>query len=675
MKVATNFVVRLIVLILVFLLGFLSCAGAIVGVAYYAYKNVSVDTFGINTDEYIDREGAEVVLPSMTLEGLVNEYFAVSSLGDEVSIDFLVDRYGLLLPENVDGAIPDTIRVMPLTTVFSEEGVHEVLKCFYIGQFLGLESEEIADAGEGEDKFQWYDPETGEKANALNNMLANYTFYDFMIEGIDTQGIIDRLTIADVMEMECHENVPVYLNGSLIPTEELTVDVWYGRGGYPSEKIMSAIAPSKINDVEAALKSYSIMQIMGYVDYNGETYETRHFTGADEHIELVKAEGLAAELAHVSLDTISNGGLEEEVQDIPLYIALGYEKAEDGSITNNGVPVEGLMSTVCDYKVGELDQRIKEVTIGEIAGYEKVLVSAEGEEPVYKYYSTYDKDNPANCIEASGIVGALADLTVNDLDDEKALSTRVETIKVSTLLDYKYDEDGNYYYTEDELGNKNEVTGIMAVIADASLNNVEGVVDDAKMADILSYKKGPKRAKVAVEVYKTDENGDYILDGEGNKIVEKVVYEDAKDEHGNYIYEQATDSDGNPIFDGDNPVYVEWYYDENGNEVHSLLNAVARYQFKEMSNLATELSVGDIIPAERRQDGFIKLIDEDTKIENISEKVNEIFDETTIGGFIDAGVIVIDEDNANADLFKDNYGGYTIQELMEFLLNNPIPVT
>ncbi|MBO5101569.1 MAG: hypothetical protein J6C39_03475, partial [Clostridia bacterium] len=64
-----------------------------------------------------------------------------------------------------------------------------------------------------------------------------------------------------------------------------------------------------------------------------------------------------------------------------------------------------------------------------------------------------------------------------------------------------------------------------------------------------------------------------------------------------------------------------------------------------MSNLATELSVGDIIPVERRQDGFIKLIDEDTKIENISEKVNEIFDETTIGGFIDAGVIVIDEEN------------------------------
>ena len=665
MKVATNFVVRLIVLILVFLLGFLSCAGAIVGVAFYAYKNVSVDTFGINTDEYIDRENADVILPTMTLEGLVNEYFEVSSLGDEVSMDFLVDRYGLLLPENVDGAIPDKIKVMPLTTVFSEEGVHEILKCFYVGQFLGLESEEIADAGEGEDKFQWYDPETGEKANALNNMLANYTFYDFMIEGIDTQGIIDRLTIADVMEMECHENVPVYLNGSLIPTEELTIDVWYGRGGYPSEKIMSAIAPSKINDVEAALKSYSIMQIMGYVDYNGETYETRHFTGADEHIELVKAEGLAAELAHVSLDSISNGGLEEEVQDIPLYIALGYEKAEDGSFTNNGVPVEGLMSTVCDYKVGELDQRIKEVTIGEIAGYEKVLVSAEGEEPVYKYYSTYDKDNPANCIEASGIVGALADLTVNDLDDEKALSTRVETIKVSTLLDYKYDEDGKYYYTEDELGNKTEITGIMAVIAPASLNNVESVVDEAKMADVLSYKKGYKRAKEKVE-YDDDEDG----------VVDRTEYVDIINSDGSYKYEQAVDGEGVPIVDEDgNPVYVEWYYDENGNEVHSLLNAVARYQFKEMSNLATELSVGDIIPVERRQEGFIKLIDEDTKIENISEKVNEIFDETTIGGFIDAGVIVIDEENANADLFKNNYGGYTIQELMEFLLNNPIPVT
>ncbi|MBQ8584142.1 MAG: hypothetical protein IJ488_06000 [Clostridia bacterium] len=675
MKVATNFVVRLIVLILVFLLGFLSCAGAIVGVAYYAYKNVSVDTFGINTDEYIDREGAEVVLPSMTLEGLVNEYFAVSSLGDEVSIDFLVDRYGLLLPENVDGAIPDTIRVMPLTTVFSEEGVHEVLKCFYIGNFIGLESEEIVDAAEGEDKYKWFDPETGEEANALSTMIANYTFYDFVVGGIDTQEIINELTIAEVMEMKLHENVPAYLNGELIPAEELTVNVWYGRGGAPSETIMSAIADSHINDIEHTLHSLSIMDIMGYVDYNGVTYHVVNHIGENEYVELIPADGLESELVHISLDAISNGELEEEVRDIELYVALGYTKDENGDYFNNGVPVEGFMATVCDAKVKDLEDRIGKITIGEIAGYEKVLVSAEGEEPVYKYYSTYDKDNPANCIEASGIVGALADLTVNDLDDEKALSTRVETIKVSTLLDYKYDEDGNYYYTEDELGNKNEVTGIMAVIADASLNNVEGVVDDAKMADILSYKKGPKRAKVAVEVYKTDENGDYILDGEGNKIVEKVVYEDAKDEHGNYIYEQATDSDGNPIFDGDNPVYVEWYYDENGNEVHSLLNAVARYQFKEMSNLATELSVGDIIPAERRQDGFIKLIDEDTKIENISEKVNEIFDETTIGEFIDAGVIVIDESNPNAEAFKTYYGGFTIQQLMEALLANPIPPT
>ncbi len=655
MKVATNFVVRLIVLILVFLLGFLSCAGAIVGVAIYAYKNVSLDTFGVNTDEFIDRENAEVLLPSMTLEGLVNEYFSVSSLGDEVSIDFLVDRYGLLLPEEVDGAIPDTIREMPLTTVFSEEGVHELLKCFYVGEFLGLESEEIADAAEGEDKYQWYDPETGEKVNALNNMLANYTFYDFMIEGIDTQAIIDELTIADVMEMECHENVPVYLNGSLIPAEELTLDVWYGRDGYPSEKIMSAIAPSKINDVEAALKSYDIMKIMGYVDYNGVTYETRHFTGADERIELVKAEGLAAELAHVSLDSISNGGLEDEVRDIPLYIALGYDKAEDGSFTNKGVPVEGFMSTVCDYKVGELDSRIGEVTIGEISGYEKVLVSAEGEEPVYEYYSVYDKENPANNVPASGIVGALADLTVNDLDNEKKLSTRVETIKVSTLLDYEYDEENEYYYTVDEDGERAEVVGIMAVIADASLNNVESVVDDAKMADILSYKKGYKRAKEKV---------DYDDDNDG--VIDRTEYIDVVNPDGSYVYEQAVDSDGNLIFDGYDPVYVEWYYDEDGNEVHSLLNAVARYQFREMSNLATELSIGDIIPAERRQDGFIKLINENTKIDGISEEVNRIFDETTIGEFIDAGVIVIDGENAG--LFKDTYGGFTIQQLMEFLL-------
>ena len=628
MKVATNFVVRLIVLILVFLLGFLSCAGAIVGVAYYAYKNVSVDTFGINTDEYIDREGAEVVLPSMTLEGLVNEYFAVSSLGDEVSIDFLVDRYGLLLPEDVDGAIPDTIRVMPLTTVFSEEGVHEVLKCFYIGNFIGLESEEIVDAAEGEDKYKWFDPETGEEANALSTMIANYTFYDFVVGGIDTQEIVDELTIAEVMEMKLHENVPAYLNGELIPAEELTVNVWYGRGGAPSETIMSAIADSHINDIEHTLHSLSIMDIMGYVDYNGVTYHVVNHIGENEYVELIPADGLESELVHISLDAISKGELEDEVRDIELYIALGYTKDENGDYFNNGVPVEGFMAAVCDAKVNELEGRIGEITIGEIAGYEKVLDSAEGEEPVYKYYSTYDKDNPANCIEASGIVGALADLTVNDLDDEKALSTRVETIKVSTLLDYKYDEDGNYYYTEDELGNKNEVTGIMAVIADSSLNSVEEDINGSCMGDILGF-----TYKDRADVILTDENG----------IIQ--------------YNEDGTPKTGT----------VKWWYDGD-TPVHTMMNAISNYKFSDMGDISGSLTVGNVIEPEDRMTGFISLVPANTKLNEMSNEMESTFGDKTINEFIDCGAIVVEGDNA--ELFKQTYGGYTLQGLMNKLLED-----
>lgn len=635
MKVATNFVVRLIVLILVFLLGFLSCAGAIVGVAYYAYKNVSVDTFGINTDEYIDREGAEVVLPSMTLEGLVNEYFAVSSLGDEVSIDFLVDRYGLLLPEDVDGAIPDTIRVMPLTTVFSEEGVHEVLKCFYIGNFIGLESEEIVDAAEGEDKYKWFDPETGEEANALSTMIANYTFYDFVVGGIDTQEIVNELTIAEVMEMKLHENVPAYLNGELIPAEELTVNVWYGRGGAPSETIMSAIADSHINDIEHTLHSLSIMDIMGYVDYNGVTYHVENHPGENEYVELIPSSGLESELVHISLDAISKGELEDEVRDIELYIALGYTKDENGDYFNNGVPVEGFMATVCDAKVNELEDRIGKITIGEIAGYEKVLVSAEGEEPVYKYYSTYDKDNPANCIEASGIVGALADLTVNDLDDEKALSTRVETIKVSTLLDYKYDEDGNYYYTEDELGNKNEVTGIMAVIADSSLNSVEEDINGSCMGDILGF-----TYKDRADVILTDENGIIQYNEDGTPKTGTVMW----------------------WYDGDTPV-------------HTMMNAISNYKFSDMGDISGSLTIGNVIEPEDRMTGFISLVPANTKLNEMSGEMENSFKNRKINDFIACGAIEVNDDGSFAAKFGELSMTDFINHISEYSSYIPDPST
>jgi len=631
MKSATNLVVKIIVLILVFMLGFLSCAGAIVGVALYAYKNISLDTLGVDTDAYIDRDNAEIVLPSLTIENLVNEYFEVSAFGEEISINFLVDRYGLILPEMVDGMLPDTIREMHIASVFSQEGIDELLKTFYIGNFLGLEGEEIAGAQEGEDKYEWYDPATGEKANVLNSMIANYNLYDFMNGGIDTQGIIDALTIADVMEMKVHENVPVYLDGVEIPSEELALDAWYSRGGAPSANIMSAIADSKINDVESTLHGFTIMQIMGYVEYNGNTYEARHVTGENEHYELILAEGLAAELSGISLDTISNGGLEAEVQDLPLYIALGYKKAADGSFTNNGVPVEGFMATVCEYKVSELEKRVGEVTVGEISGYTKINVAADGDEPVYEYYTEYDENDPTKCVKASGIVGSIADLTIDDLNDEKKLSERVEGLTVATLLDYERDDTDGKYYKYNENNVKTPVTGVMSVIAGSSLNNVQDTIDTSSMGEVLGYTKGTKHDAVL-----TDEDG-------------KIIY----DEHGEPLR-------------GD----VDWWYDGE-TPVHIMMNTISNYKFNELDTLSSSLSIQDIIPAEERESGFIKLVPANTKINEISSAVNDVFNTTTVTEYMDSGVIVI-EDEDKRIAFKQAYGGLTFQGLINVMAENLI---
>ncbi len=125
-------ILRVIALFLVFILGFLSCIGAIVGVGFYIYSSVSLDTvkgFGaeINTDEFFDPD-AEVSLSAMTIQKLIEEAQYLMSLGSEADLDMLIERYGLRLPDGMGKFVPDGIRNIPLAELFSANGITAILE-------------------------------------------------------------------------------------------------------------------------------------------------------------------------------------------------------------------------------------------------------------------------------------------------------------------------------------------------------------------------------------------------------------------------------------------------------------------------------------------------------------------------------------------------------------------
>ncbi len=135
-------ILRLLSLLLVFLLGFFSFFGVLLGVGLFAYKGLTYDrlvAWGIalpSTDEVI--QNPEVSLTSMTIEKAIEEVSKVRAYGTEVTIDFLIERYGLVLPDDVLTYLPEALRSAPLSTLFTRDGILEVLHGIPVSMTYGL---------------------------------------------------------------------------------------------------------------------------------------------------------------------------------------------------------------------------------------------------------------------------------------------------------------------------------------------------------------------------------------------------------------------------------------------------------------------------------------------------------------------------------------------------------
>ena len=137
-------ITRFLSLLLSFFLGFLSCIGAIVGVGYYAYAKVSFDKLeqwgvvSVDEGQYVDEE-ADVDLTSMTIKAFISEIKELQNLDETVSIDLLVDRWGLKVPDEIMDKIPSGVRSLAVKEIFSPSGISAILEhtdVSYLFQFL-----------------------------------------------------------------------------------------------------------------------------------------------------------------------------------------------------------------------------------------------------------------------------------------------------------------------------------------------------------------------------------------------------------------------------------------------------------------------------------------------------------------------------------------------------------
>ena len=595
-----------------------------------------------------------------------------------------------------------------LLNAFDEQGT-------MLGDIMGYEKEaELDENGDpvldenGEPVYIWYEVVDGVRGNEVTGVgatVASYKLSDMMDGGFNTDDIMEDMTIASIYNLSEVTDLPVYistdLNNSVVLDDENKISVWVDEAGEPASNLIGALAPYNVESLDKEIDKIVIGDIIGIVSYNGNNY-TWEYDKANERIILTEDNGVTAEFADLSINDISNGGLDNKVKTVQIGKFLGYtydpvtEKWYDGEISEENV-VDGIMGTVAGATADNLDSTIDGTMIGDIAGFTKVeKLDGEGN-PVHDengdiVYIWYEDDTKTK--EAGGILGALADLKVEQMTDNDLLSEKIKTITVADALGYEQGDDGNWY--EDKNAPETKIDGIMGQIAGTPIGELNDEINDMQIGKIAGYEYKQK----------VDGEGNPVVDGEGNpvyawydgaeeatgilaaladlsvdemtdsdKLTEKVQtitvadalgyeqgddgnwYEDVNDPEtkidgimgqiagtpigelngeindmqigkmAGYEYKQKVDGEGNPVVDGEgNPVYA-WY--DGAEEATGILAALADLSVDEMtdSDKLTEkvqtITVADALGYEQGDDGnwYEDVNDPETKIDGIMGQI------------------------------------------------------
>ena len=113
---ATSVFGKILVMFLVFGLGFLSCIGALIGGGYFLYSRLTLNHFNVDTSKVLS-EDAEKDLTAMSLAQLIAEFSSLK--GDSLSFELLEERYGLILPKEMEEYLTEDLKEMSFKKLFS----------------------------------------------------------------------------------------------------------------------------------------------------------------------------------------------------------------------------------------------------------------------------------------------------------------------------------------------------------------------------------------------------------------------------------------------------------------------------------------------------------------------------------------------------------------------------
>lgn len=590
MSKAYLMVLRVIALVVVFVLGMLTSVAGIVGAGVFASTGITLDKLEqlgivIDTSELFDEDNANTSLRSLSILDMIKEINDIVAISDTASLDYLTEEYGLILPPKGELALLDALRVLPFSVLFSQAGLEEATNNIYFGELFGYERREVVE--NEDDGVQDDDTVEGDQSGDTST---------------DTEQGGDQST----------------------PENE---------GAAPT----SAVSPSSDNDT---------------ADTNDTpTDNTQGDENADDNVDTDN-----------TTDNVQGGeGSDDSVEEIAPKTKYAWYNPETGEKLNG---IEPLLydHTLFEFLSGsfKFEDLITDIRIGDILGLE----NRDGE--------WYEADGEL----AHGIKAAIADQTVNTLESS------LDTVIVADLMDYVAGEDlpgkkAGKWYSQNESGEWTEVTGVMSVLAPKHLGELDSALDDVLVGEVMGYTPGTdfEQGKEG-DWYKRDENGNWkkitgVMAVLSNKYINDMDGAIDDELMGTLLgYEYIENPDWDET-NSDSPQYVWATYNDDKLEyepVDSLMNAVSNKKFSEIGNLRQDLTLGDVVG--NTDCKYVNLIGKETHVDELSSKADEVFETSTMGEFVEAGLIQFenDEDGTKKAKFVKVYGDHNMSEFVELAL-------
>ena len=257
-----------------------------------------------------------------------------------------------------------------------------------------------------------------------------------------------------------------------------------------------------------------------------------------------------------------------------------------------------------------IDQMMSKLLLGDLIGYE------QKDNPNYNPTDTSSDEKPK--IWFDPVKGENVWIVESIICDYTIYQLVYEGIDVPVILDKVPIGEIFGYHQEDGIWKDSKgdtIHGIMSIVADKTLNNLEGSLDNEPMGHLLGY---------------------------------------------TYVVDEENGTEGYWI----NPK------NEEDTAVKPFMQLVADTKFSELDTIDEKVTIADLIPEEQRQSGYISLVDPNVHLDDVSTEVNRVFAESTLQELVDCGALELSDDEAAALESKPFLKEMNLNQLISFVLLN-----